>query len=146
MPRGKKRKVSSKEYEYIEIETDQPFAMIEGMTKTSAKQLIQTLHGIAGDYDEHQSKSRLRRFVYQEKFPKELLSSQEKQQFIDAVIADECGAERDILALFPQFQEVLDYKKGSGRKYYHTEKRLKIVSTNDAEGVDNNCNTSQSPR
>lgn len=132
MPRGRKRKaVSPKEYEYVEIETDQPYAMIEGMTKTSIKQLMNDLRGIAGDYCEHASKSRLRRFVYHEKLPSQLLSSEEKRRFINAVIEDDMAVESNVIALFPQFQEVLDYKKGDGKKYYHTEKRLKVAKPSD---------------
>jgi hypothetical protein len=128
MPRGKKRKAApAKEYEYVQVECDRPYAMIEGMTKTSVKQLVSDLRGIAGDYVEHGSYSRLKRFVYHENLPKQLLSSEEKQQFLKAVVDDDQGVEANVLRIFPQFQEVLDYKKGSSQKYYHLEKRLKVT-------------------
>jgi hypothetical protein len=135
MARGKKRKATPvREYEYVQVESDRPYAMIEGMTKTSVKQLMRDLRGIAGDYIEHGSYSRLRRFVYHDELLKQLLSSEEKQLFIKAVVEDEQGVEANVIGLFPQFQEVLDYKKDSNVKYYHTEKRLK-VSSSEEEGV-----------
>jgi hypothetical protein len=144
MARGKKRKATPvREYEYVQVESDRPSAMIEGMTKTSVKKLIKDLTEIAGDYIEHGSYSRLRRFVYHDELPKQLLSSEEKQLFIKAVVEDKQGVEENVIGLFPQFQEVLDYKKDSNVKYYHTEKRLK-VSSPEEEGMAESKETTKS--
>jgi hypothetical protein len=120
-----------KEVEYIDVLYNKPYAMIEGLTKTSTRKMVKALVGIIHHYEEHNELSHVKTLLQTHEEICHQMTRKEKEVFacFASIIRETNGAqvtEDSILELFPHFREVLDFDPRAGSSnycYVHREKK-----------------------